>query len=189
MANNLKALREAREWTQEQAAAAMRTTRNQYAKLEGGSRQLSPKWIDRAAEAYGIDAGEIVTSRRDVIPIVGYVGAGAESHFYAENHPLHEEAPAPTDATEDTVALIIRGDSLGSFFEDWLVIYDDVKRPVTRDLVGKLCVVGLPNGQVLVKKIKAGKSRGLFHLFGQFGDPILDTPIDWAAKVKDMRPR
>jgi hypothetical protein len=92
-------------------------------------------------------------------------------------------------ATDDTVAVIVRGDSLGSFFDRWLIFYDDVRRPVTPDLIGHLCVVGLPNGQVLVKKIKATRSRGLYHLVGQFGDPIMDTPIEWAARVKELRPQ
>ncbi|MGY2052931.1 XRE family transcriptional regulator [Methylobacterium sp. JK268] len=63
MANNLKALREARGLSQEAAADMMGTTRNQLAKLESGARRLSNVWIDRAAAAFGVDAGEIVTAK------------------------------------------------------------------------------------------------------------------------------
>ncbi|WP_162596331.1 LexA family transcriptional regulator [Methylobacterium sp. 17Sr1-1] len=63
MANNLKALREARGLSQEAAAEKMGTTRNQLAKLESGARRLSNVWIDRAAEVFGVDAGDIVTDK------------------------------------------------------------------------------------------------------------------------------
>lgn len=66
MANNLKALREMRGWTQEHLAGLMGTTRDMYVKLERGGpggRRLSDKWIARASEAFGVDAGEIVTDK------------------------------------------------------------------------------------------------------------------------------
>lgn len=63
VANNLKALREARGLSQEAAAEKMGTTRNQLAKLESGARRLSDVWIERAAEVFEVDAGEVVTDR------------------------------------------------------------------------------------------------------------------------------
>src|SRR3978361_1369989 len=69
MANNLRGLRDGRSWSQDEAAAALGTTRNQYAKLEGGSRRLSDKWIRRAADAYGVDPGDIVTDRPGTVPL------------------------------------------------------------------------------------------------------------------------
>ena len=71
MANNLRVLRERRGWTQDQAAAALDTTRSQYAKLEGGIRRLSTPWIDRASKAYGVDASEIV--RGSHVAIIGTI--------------------------------------------------------------------------------------------------------------------
>lgn len=187
MANNLRALREGRCWSQEQAAEAFGTTRNQYAKLEGGSRRLSDVWIARAAAAYGVDAGEVVTDRRAMVPVVGYVGAGSEAHFGTAQGPM-DEAPAPDGATPQTVAVEVRGESLGAFFDGWLVFYDDVRSPITEDLIGRLCVVGLEDGRILVKMVQKNRSGG-FDLFGQFGDPVLDAAIAWAAPVKSFAPR
>lgn len=122
------------------------------------------------------------------VNLVGYVSAGAETHFFANDEPL-DEVPAPMGATDSTVAVEIRGDSLGSFFDRWLVFYDDVRRPVTAELINKLCVVGLEDGRILIKKIQRSKARGLFHLLSQTEDPILDVEITWAARVKIMVPR
>jgi transcriptional regulator with XRE-family HTH domain len=190
MANNLRALRESRSWSQDQAAQALETTRNQYAKLEGGSRRLSDVWIARAAAAYGVDAGDVVTDRRALVPVVGFVGAGSEAHFYGESQGPLGDAPAPDGSTAQTIAVEVRGDSLGSFFDGWLVFYDDVRSPITDDLIGRLCVVGLEDGRVLIKMIMRSKgNRELFDLHGQFGEPILDAAVTWAAPVKSFVPR
>ncbi|WP_131118402.1 helix-turn-helix domain-containing protein [Lichenihabitans psoromatis] len=190
MANNLRVLRGARGWSQEDAASALGTTRNQYGKLENGTRRLSDKWIERAAEAYGIDAGEIVRGKPIVVPIAGYVGAGAEMILFAEGQGNLGEVAGPDGTSDRTIAVEIKGESLGPFFNGWLVLFDDVRSPVTDDLIGRLCVVGLMDGRVLVKRLM--KSRGpssLFHLYGQFGDPILDIAVKWAAPVKTVMPR
>ena len=189
MANNLRLLRDGRGWTQDQAAAALGTTRNQYAKLEGGSRRLSDKWIRRAGDAYGVDLGEVVTERSGTVPVLGYVGAGTAMHFYAEGQGPLDEAPAPEGATAHTVAAEIRGDSLGPLFVGWRVYWDDRREPVTADLIGELCVIGLADGRVLIKQLSRGQSEGRFALHGQFGEPILDVELLWAAKVKSLMPR
>ena len=190
MANNLRALREGRSWSQEHAAQALGTTRNQYAKLEGGSRRLSDVWISRAAAAFGVDAGEVVTDKRSLVPVAGFVGAGSEAHLYGDSQGPLDEVTAPEGATPQTIAVEVRGDSLGSFFDGWLVFYDDVRSPVTDDLLGRLCVVGLADGRVLVKMIRQSRTdRGLFDLHGQFSDPVLDVAIVWAAPVKSIVPR
>ena len=189
MGNNLRLLRDGRGWTQDQAAAALGTTRNQYVKLEGGSRRLSDKWIKLASEAFGVDPGEVVTDRLAiVVPVAGYVGAGTEMHFYSEGQGPLDEVPAPDDATPYTVAAEIRGQSLGPLFDGWRVFFDDRREAVTDDLIGRLCVVGLADGRVLVKRILRGSSAGLFALHGQFGDPVLDADVAWAAKVSSIAP-
>lgn len=190
MANNLRALRESRSWSQDHAAQALGTTRNQYAKLEAGSRRLSDVWIARAAAAFGIDAGDVVTDRRGLVPIVGYVGAASEAHLYAHSQGPLGEAPAPEDATASTVAVEVRGDSLGAFFDGWLAFYDDVRSPLTDDLLGRLCVVGLEDGRVLVKRVSRSRTDPrLVDLQGQFGEPIRDVAVQWAAPVKSIVPR
>jgi hypothetical protein len=123
---------------------------------------------------------------RRMVPLVGYVAAGAEAHFVAAGEL--GEVEAPDDATGTTVAVEIRGESLGALFDHWLIFYDQVRRPVTADLIGRLCVVGLADGRVLVKKIQRSRTKGLFHLVSNTEGPILDVAIEWAARVKHMAP-
>lgn len=184
------------------AADALGVRRPTYYGHENGSRGLG-RAAERYARFFHVSLDWLLTGRgqprkaratRDgdapaSVGLVGYVGAGAETHFFAQDSGHLDEVPGVEGMSDATVAVEIRGESLGTFFDRWLVYYDDVRRPVTSDLINKLCVVGLGDGRILIKKIQRSKARGLFHLLSQTEPPILDTEIDWAAKVKTMVPR
>jgi antitoxin component HigA of HigAB toxin-antitoxin module len=129
-----------------------------------------------------------VANGAPTVPVIGYVGAGGLAHRYAVGHGNLDRISTP-DASAETVAVEVRGDSLGSSFDRWLVFYDDVANPVTDDLIGKLCVVGLSDDRVLIKTIRRGRRPGLFVLESNTEPPINDTPLEWAAQVRAMRPR
>lgn len=123
---------------------------------------------------------------RKTVPLVGYVGAGAATHFVPSGQL--GEVDRPEWATETTVAVEIRGESLGALFDRWIAYYDDVHRPVTSDLHNELCVVGLSDGRVLIKKLR--KTRGnKFDLLSQTEEIIRNVDIEWAALVKEIRRR
>lgn len=144
----------------------------------------TPAWlIDGRGQRDAAEAGGAV------IRLVGYVGAGAETHYYAVAQGDLDEVPFP-EASSDTVAVEVRGESLGLLFDRWRVFYDDVRRPVTTDsdLMGRLCVVGLADDRILIKKIKPGR-KGRFRLLSVAPEPpIEDVEVDWAASVKLMVP-
>jgi transcriptional regulator with XRE-family HTH domain len=123
------------------------------------------------------------------VPLVGYVRAGSAEVLYSEGQQGLGEVAAAEDASPDTVAAQIQGDSLGPFFDQWLVFWDDVRRPVSENLHHQLCVVGLANGKVLVKRLRPA-SNGLFHLDSNSNEPTMtDQVVEWAALVTNMRPR
>lgn len=124
------------------------------------------------------------------VKLKGYVGAGSVGHFYEVAENDLGEVEANDKATDKTAALEIIGSSLGKFFDRWLAYYDDVRRPVTDDLIGQLCVVGLPDNRVLVKKIQRGRKKGRYDLIANLEseEPIKDVEIAWAALVVDLRP-
>lgn len=123
------------------------------------------------------------------VPVKGYVGAGAEAHFYAISNEDFEEVEAPPGATDRTIAVEIRGKSFGPLMDTWLVFYDDIRSPVTDDLIGRVCVVGLSDDRILIKKIVRNRDGGFDLLSNSHEEPIRDVSIEWAAKVTDMRPR
>lgn len=123
------------------------------------------------------------------VPLVGYVGAGSAAHFYASGDGELDRIEAPEYANEHTVAAKIQGPSVGPLFDGWLVFWDEVRSPVTPDMLGELCVIGLPDDRILVKQLKAASAPGLFHLLSNNEAPMLDQEVMWAAKVKGMQPR
>ena len=77
---------------------------------------------------------------------------------------------------------------MGALFDKWLVYYDDVRDPPGGNQIGKICVCGLADGRILVKKLIHGQLPGHFTLLSNVEAPIYDVVVDWAAAVKTMKP-
>lgn len=189
--NRIAELREARGWSQENLAQAANTTNQQIGRLEAGERKLTVDWINRLAPALGVQPYELLITPVQV-HVVGYVGAGSEAILYGYGQGLAEDdgtVPMPPGGTPQTVAVEVRGDSLGNIFNRWLVYYDDVRDPPTPELLNHLCVVGLTDGRVLVKKLMKGSMPGRHNLFSQIEGVIEDVEVAWAAKVLALTPK
>lgn len=129
-------------------------------------------------------------ARKRTVKLKGYVGAGAEAHYYSLADEDFEEVAAPMTVNDQTVAVEIKGTSLGPFFEAWLVYYDDVRSPVTPDMAGRLCVVGLSDDRILIKRLERNGRGGYDLISNSNSEPrIENAPIEWAACVTDMKPR
>lgn len=182
LAERIKKARQERGLSQAALAKAVGISQPAIKKIESGTTTRS-RFIHEISGFLGIEAGPTE------VPIVGYVGAGAKANYFAEAQGPFDTVPGPPGSNAVTVAVEIRGESLGSLFDRWLVFYDDVQRPVTADLIGKVCVVGLADDRVLIKQIKRSKAAGLFHLLSATEPPILDVQLLWAAPVRSMAPR
>jgi phage repressor protein C with HTH and peptisase S24 domain len=133
--------------------------------------------------------GRVSTQQVRRVPVVGFVGAGGDVGF-GEGHGISDDdTESPDGATENTVAVEIRGDSMGPMFDRWLAFYEDRRDPPTEDLIGKVCVVGTADGRVLIKKLRRAKMRRRFDLVPQFGAPEENVEVHWAAKVIGLRER
>lgn len=160
-------------------------------------KQTTYENIREAAIRYGV-ASEADVRSDDVataldrtpgrtLKVKGYVGAGGVAHYYAVSEGDLGEVPASDNDPASAVAVEIMGTSLGRFFDRWYAVYDDVRAPVTDDLIGQLCVVGLDDDRVLIKKIRRSGKR--FDLISNdpAEEPILGVKIAWAAKVTSIR--
>lgn len=124
------------------------------------------------------------------VPVKGYVGAGSEAHYYKlADDDEYEEVDPPPNGTDRTVAVEIRGKSMGPALEGWLVFYDDVRSPITDDMFNRLCVVGLADDRILIKIVKRERTGSITLLSNGHDDPIPDAQIEWAALVTDLRRR
>jgi Peptidase S24-like len=168
-----------------------------------GGRDYGPNEAKRYARRFGVTPEWLLTGAGQLgervfaptepsgpkVSVVGYVGAGAEAHFYEVAQGDLDAVEPPQGASEDTVAVEIRGNSLGAIFNRWLIFYDDVRTPVTPDLIGELCVVGLADGRVLIKQLQRGRGEETFNLISDNDAPVRDVTIAWATKVQSMARR
>jgi hypothetical protein len=125
-----------------------------------------------------------------IVAVVGYVGAGAEAHYYDVGQGPFGKVDMPPGGASDLVAVVVRGDSMGGVADDESVIYyRDRREPPTDDLYGKLCVCGLVDGRVLLKKLRPSRSDPrLFDLYSTTGATIPNQRVAWAAKVEFIKP-
>ena len=123
---------------------------------------------------------------KKTMPIVGRVGASTDGAIIQDTGDQgqfgHIEVPAGANGGE--VAVEVRGHSMGIYAPDGsVIIYDDRHDPPTDDLLGEVCVVGLPDGRVLAKRLLRGSRKGLFDLESLVGETMRDQRVEWAAVV------
>jgi phage repressor protein C with HTH and peptisase S24 domain len=123
------------------------------------------------------------------VPVVGYVGIGGTIDFADSQGPFGEANMPPKGPTTSLVAVIVRGDSMSGTLDDgWTVYYQDRRDPPDESLHTKLCVVGLADGRVLIKKIYPGRKSGHYDLHSVNAPVLLDQPVSWAAKITWIEP-
>jgi hypothetical protein len=157
-----------------------------YSQHERGERGLV-RAAQKYARAFGVSEGWLLTGegRVDIgVGVVGYVGAGGEAFF----EPIEGGDLLDADAPPGTVAVKIRGTSLGHGFDGWYALYIDRHDPPTDILVGRLCIVGTRDGRTLIKWVRRSAIRGTFNLQAGTGEVEENVPLDWAAAVIDLRP-
>lgn len=161
-----------------------------YSYLDGKSTSLLDRTTSPIATAFDVPLEQLFGDRRPLrqVPIVYQVGAGAEV-YSMHSAEAFDYVEGLDNANPATVAGKIQGSSMGPLFDGWLVFWDEVREPVTADLLGELCVVALHDDRILVKKLEASRTPGLFHLMSNSEPPMLDVPILWAARVTGMKPR
>lgn len=162
---------------------------NTYSQHERGERGLTKRVADKYAKAYRVSVAWLLHGTGEAqtrqVPIVGNVGAGGQVE-YTESLDGDDTIEAPSDSPPETVAVRIRGESLGPGFNNWFALYARREDPITEDLLGSLCVVGTEDGRTLIKWVRRGLQG--FTLISGTGAIEEDVLIAWAAKVLDLRP-
>lgn len=184
------------------AAKAMGVNRYTYAQHENGTR--GSKGIPREssiryARFYRVSLEWLVTGRGPresgptMVPISHFVGAGAEilpiDNAIAPSDIKESEIDAPP-GVDDCIAAEIKGDSMYPLGEHWVIFYaNPPSAGVREDCVGKLCIVQIENGSLLVKMLRRGNRKGLWTLESWNAATREDVRLAWAAPVLDIRPR
>lgn len=191
--SGLRKLRKARNLTLQQVADGLGCAVSAVQRYEIKPESIDWGWAMRFANYYNVDPAELMFGgKAPTVQVAGYVGAGAEVipfDDHAKGDGL-EEVKLPRGLNpEKTVAVRVRGDSMSPLVEDgWLIFYSRDPEPVTADVLGKTCVVKLPDGRTLLKQVRRGFDPGRFNLVSFNGPLIENVELEWAAPVRAMIP-
>lgn len=78
---------------------------------------------------------------------------------------------------------------LGIADDGSLVYYDERRDGVTDDMIGRLCVVWIDDGRVLIKRVFHGSQPGLYDLASTAYQTIRDACVTHSALVEWIKPR
>ena len=160
--------------------------------LLNGHRRLRADEIATVSDYLGVEPPRLIGGgppRPPSAPLVGYVGAGAVAHFYADGQGPFDDVDAPLDSKPTTVAVQVRG---------------QLARRLVRQLARLLRLhpqsAGRQSRRTHVRlwaQRRAGPDQvgetqppdRIMESFSNTEPPIYDVGLDWAAPVREMRPR
>lgn len=166
-----------------------------YLGHENGTTGIRRGAAIRYAAFFGVSIDWLLTGkgssgRATKIPIICYIGAGAEVHpidDHAQGQGI--ELVEPPQGISNCVAAIIRGDSMHPLRDGWLVFWSKKVDGVPDECLGALCVVQVKDGPTLVKEVRKGTKKGCFRLESWNAPPREDVRLEWASRITDIRPR
>ncbi|WP_410052824.1 XRE family transcriptional regulator [Bradyrhizobium sp. SZCCHNRI1058] len=185
----IQGLLSVRQWTQEDLAEAVGTKQNNVSRWIAGVEprgQTRDRILELARES-----GLIEEERRgrNVIPIMGDIGAGARIEPDYEQAPPdgfdQVELPFALGA-EDVIGFRVLGDSMLPKYEPGavIVVYRNQTR-ATQHLVGEFAAVRTSDGHRYLKRIMPSSKPNLYNLesFNGAVRPILGVGIVWASEI------
>lgn len=149
-----------------------------YNLMSGVSKSLSVGVAQKLAVALETSVDAILgntpatSDRIDIQWEVGVLG-----RLFELDTPMKAERPFGISIEEDVIAAIATGDALRPMPGSWTILFRRVEED-PEALIGKLCVVRLANSkQPLIREIRRGSQRGLYHLSFWSAAPIEDATI------------
>lgn len=186
----IRAIREAAKLTQQQLAERLevsQSTVNRWlagAEPEGHRRDAIQELYEAIADT-GPKEGTGTT-----VPVMGYIGAGAEIEPDFEQTPPDglDQVWIPFELDEDLIAFEVRGHSMLPVYREGhiVVCYREQKRPLEY-FYGLEAAVRTDDGRRFVKTII--KSGGNIDLHSFNAEPIHDVGLEWIGEIFAALPK
>lgn len=123
------------------------------------------------------------------IPIMGFIGAGAEIMPEFEQVPPEglDQVRVPFSLPEEMIALEVRGDSMLPVYKDGhvIIVYRDQKKP-TQAFYGEDAAVRTSDGRRFLKTIMKGSPITLMSFNAV---PIENVGLEWVGEIFAVLPR
>lgn len=171
-------------WKQARLAEELKTTQATVSRWFSGSEPKGPQW-DAINTLYELVKEETpsVSSGAEV-PIMGFLGAGAEIEPEFEQTPPEglDQVTIPFDLPDDMIAFQVRGDSMLPVFKDGhvIVVYRDQKKPL-HSFYGEEAAVRTTDGRRFIKTITRGQDG--VNLISWNAPPIENVRLEWIGEI------
>lgn len=162
-------------YTQNEFARLLGIDRGAWSKTLAGIRKMTDAERVKAAKVFGVELHELLPhvgvpvhvpgARVEVRESVGK-GYAAGSVGGIVEAPVGEVTFTPDGLLADQVLLVVQGDA---FLDGWAVECRPAERSATPTREMEAAIVQLPDGRMLLRKVRAGFSPGRFDLGPVFG--------------------
>lgn len=182
-----------------EAAVENRWAESTYAAHERGSRTIGQDDAERYARRFRAAGIEVTApyilfggeepeepDRRNAVPIMGYVGAGAvvEPEFEQVPEEGFETVEVPFAVPDEIIGLEVKGDSMRPRYDDGdvLLVWREQRRR-TESFVGEEAAVRTLDGRRLLKEIQDGGRRGVYDLYSHNARLIKGVRLEWVGEI------
>lgn len=126
-----------------------------------------------------------------MVPLMGFVGAGAEVEPDFEQVPDEglDQIPVPFTLPADMIAFQVRGNSMLPQFRDGavLIVYREQRRSI-ESFYGEEAAVRTSDGRRFIKTILRGAKSGFVNLMSWNADPIENVHLAWVGEIFTVFP-
>lgn len=177
--SRIREIRKEKGLTLQEVAERAGTTAQTIGRLETGMRTVSLRWVNRIAEALGVESALLLSlPEQGDIEISGEVGGkGAVTARSFGTVSLRLTGKQP-------IALKIKI-NMGEYRQGDSVICNGQGAGTPKDAIGKDCLIELEGGKKCFAKLASGAKAGTFTLIpiGNSGDLLENCRVTFAAPV------
>jgi transcriptional regulator with XRE-family HTH domain len=190
--NRIREVREQQGLTIEELAEKTDLSVSYVGRLERGERNLAIKHLVLFADALSVDQRDLLkeesTEQRNIVAVMGRIGAGAEIMPEEEQIPpegLYEiETPFPLP--DDAIAFEVHGESMWPRYDDGDIIICWRQGVVAEEVLGWEAAVKTSTGRRFLKRVLKGSEPGTFDLESHNAPPIRGVRLEWVAAIQSV---
>jgi phage repressor protein C with HTH and peptisase S24 domain len=164
-----------------------------YASHENGQTPVPVKDAPRYGRAFKVSAAWLLTGEgslkaRNIVKVIGLIGAGAEITPEAEQVPPEglAEVEVPFPVPEDAIAFEVQGESMYPRYDHGDIVLCRNRERDPADLIGFEAAVRTTAGHRYLKRLRRGARKGIFDLESFNAELIRGVRIAWASEVHSV---
>lgn len=186
-----------RQWLRDELKKAGRGVNRRLAEYVGTTPQAISRMVndDPTKEMRRIESWELLKMMDffgsspgqtwSAVPIMGYLGAGAEVEPDFEQVPPEglDEIDVPFTLPSEMIAFRVRGESMLPVYKDGevIVVYREQQKPI-ESFYGEEAAVRTTDGRRFIKTIMRGQD-GTVTLMSWNAQPIENVEIEWVGEI------